>query len=137
MTPRPCTRAAAPAPSGDRLVRVQVFWEGVGFAVVLAGGRSVVDVVALLACDPGQKPSSFLREMSPNQARRTFTMTTFAAAFLALVALGVREPRRLLDRHNNPSQHSDSREKLKQAAAALSRSSTTEQGDVVDEDRSQ
>ncbi|MFY0534101.1 hypothetical protein [Nannocystis pusilla] len=63
-------------------------------------------------------------------------MTTFAAAFLALVALGVASLAGL--DYMTAQQHlSDSREKLKQAEAALSKVKYDGQGDVVDEDRSQ
>ncbi|WP_434417904.1 hypothetical protein [Nannocystis pusilla] len=74
--------------------------------------------------------------MSPNQARRTFTITTFATAFLALVALGVTSLA-ALDCMTARQHLSDSREKLKQAEAVLSKVKYDARGDVVDEDRSQ
>ncbi|MDC0670520.1 hypothetical protein [Nannocystis radixulma] len=63
-------------------------------------------------------------------------MTTFAAALLALLALGVASLA-TLDCVTTQQHLSDSREKLKQAEATLSKVKYDGQGNVVDEDLSQ
>lgn len=73
--------------------------------------------------------------MSANQARRTFTMTTFAAALLALVALGVVGVgfSDYLRVQNNIAR---SRDELEQAKADLAQVKFDDHGDVVAADNS-
>ncbi|WAS94761.1 hypothetical protein [Nannocystis punicea] len=86
-------------------------------------------------CDLGRERSSFSREMSPNQASRTFTMTTLAAGLLALVALGVAGVG-FSDYLRVQKNIARSRDELEQAKVDLSQVKYDEHGDVVVADNS-
>lgn len=73
--------------------------------------------------------------MSPNQARRSFTLNTFLAALLALVALGVAGVG-VSDYMRIQKDKARYHDELVQAEASLAQVKYDEQGDVVEEDRS-
>lgn len=73
--------------------------------------------------------------MSPNPARRAFTLNTFLAALLALVALGVAGVG-VSDYMRIQENNARYRDELAQAEASLAQVKYDEQGDVVEEDQS-